>query len=107
MKTFEETWTAWVDGELRGDELAEFEASLADKAAAEAEKGDAHKLGAFLKEHLQSHAMENEEFFHLQLRERIAGDARGAVAPEKTDSKPALWPLGRLVWIGAASFAIF
>ena len=38
MKTFEEKWTAWIDGELTGDELAEFEASLPDQAAAEAEK---------------------------------------------------------------------
>ena len=52
MKTFEEKWTAWIDGELTGDELAEFEASLPDKAAAEAEKRDAQKLGTFLKEHL-------------------------------------------------------
>src|SRR5437764_8069642 len=107
MKTFEEKWTAWLDDELTGTELAAFEASLPDKAAAEAEKRDAHKLGAFLKEHLQGHAMENEEFFNHQLRERIAGDARGTVAPEETDAKPALWPLGRLVWVGATSFAIF
>ena len=26
MKTFEEKWTAWLDGELTGRELAEFEA---------------------------------------------------------------------------------
>ena len=107
MKTFEEKWTAWLDGELRGDELAEFEALLPDKAAAEAEKRDAHKLGAFLKEHLQGHAMDNEEFFHHQLRERIASDASAAVGPERTGAKPALWPLGRLVWVGATSFAIF
>ena len=37
MKTFEEKWTAWVDGQLSGRELSEFEASLPDKAAAEAE----------------------------------------------------------------------
>ncbi len=35
MKTFEEKWTAWLDDELSGNELAEFEASLPDKAAAE------------------------------------------------------------------------
>ena len=34
MKTFEEKWTAWIDGELTGAELAAFEASLPDKAAA-------------------------------------------------------------------------
>ena len=28
MKTFEENWTAWVDGELSDAERAEFEASL-------------------------------------------------------------------------------
>ena len=49
---------------------------LPDKAAAEAEKRDAHKLGAFLKEQLQARAMGNEEFFHHQLRERIAADER-------------------------------
>jgi hypothetical protein len=107
MKTFEEKWTAWLDGELSGDELAEFEASLPDKAAAEAEKRDAHKLGAFLKEQLQDRAMGNEEFFHHQLRERIAADARTARAPETTGEKPALWPIGRLVWVGATSLAIF
>jgi len=107
MKTFEEKWTAWLDGELSGDELAEFEASLPDKTAAEAEKRDAHKLGAFLKEQLQGRAMGNEEFFHHQLRERIAGDARAALVPERAGAKPALWPIGRLVWVGATSLAIF
>jgi hypothetical protein len=107
MKTFEEKWTAWLDDELSGNELAEFEASLPDKAAAEAEKRGAHKLGAFLKEQLQGRAMGNEEFFHHQLRERIADDARTTSAPEKPGTKPALWPIGRLVWVGATSLAIF
>lgn len=105
MKTFEEKWTAWLDGELSGAELAEFEAALPDKAAAEEEKRDARKLGAFLKQQLQDRAMGNEEFFHHQLRERIAGDALAAIGPEKT--RPSLWPLGRLVWAGATSLAIF
>ena len=107
MKTFEEKWTAWLDDELSGNELAEFEASLPDRATAEAEKRDARKLGAFLKEQLQGHAMGNEEFFHHQLRERIAADARATSAPERTRARPALWPIGRLVWAGATSLAIF
>ena len=108
MKTFEEKWTAWLDGELEGKELAEFEASLPDKAAAEAEKQDAHKLGAFLKEQLQHRAMGNEEFFHHQLRERIAADARAATrSGAGRRARPALWPIGRLVWAGATSLAIF
>jgi anti-sigma factor RsiW len=48
MKTFEEKWTAWLDGRLSDRELAEFEASLPDKAAAEAEQAEAKKLGALL-----------------------------------------------------------
>ena len=107
MKTFEEKWTAWIDGELSGDELAEFEASLPDKAAAEAEKRDAQKLGAFLQEHLPCRAMGNEEFFNHQLRERIAGDGRAAGSREAADAGSGWWPIGRLVWVGATALAIF
>jgi hypothetical protein len=106
MKTFEEKWTAWLDDELRGDELSEFETSLPDRAAAESEKRDARKLGAFLKEQLQAPAMGNEEFFHHQLRERIGRESSAAAAPEKTQQS-SLWPLGRLVWVGATALALF
>ena len=37
MKTFEEKWTAWLDDQLGGRELSEFEASLRDKTAAQVE----------------------------------------------------------------------
>ena len=106
MKTFEEKWTAWIDGELTGVELAEFEASLPDKAAAEAEKRDAAKLGAFLKEHLPCQAMGNEEFFHHQLRERIASET-AVPARESAGGGRVWWPIGRLVWVGATALAIF
>ena len=69
MKTFEEKWTAWLDGQLTGKELIEFEASLPDKAAAKLEKREAKKLGALLKRELGAHMMANEEFFSHQLRE--------------------------------------
>ena len=52
MKTFEEKWTAWLDDQLGGRELSEFEASLPDKAAAQAEKAEAKKLGELLKREL-------------------------------------------------------
>ena len=107
MKTFEEKWTAWIDGELSGAELAEFEASLPDKAAAEAEKRDAQKLGTFLKQHLPCAAMGNEEFFNHQLRERIARDEPAASGRETAGAGPAWWPIGRLVWVGATALAIF
>lgn len=107
MKTFEEKWTAWIDGELTGAELAEFEASLPDKAAAEAEKRDAQKLGTLLKEHLPCAAMGNEEFFNHQLRERIAQNEPATRGRETAGTGRAWWPIGRLVWVGSTALAIF
>ena len=107
MKTFEEKWTAWLDGELTGSELAEFEASLPDKDIAEAEKRSTRKLGTFLKEQLQPQKMGNEEFFHHQLRQRIAAEEIGEDSPTQSRPRPILWPIGRLVWAGITSLAIF
>jgi anti-sigma factor RsiW len=106
MKTFEEKWTAWIDGELVGAELAEFESSLPDMAAAEAEKREVQKLGTFLKEHLPCRAMGNEEFFQHQLCERIAADA-GDGRRESAGGGRVWWPIRRLVWVGATALAIF
>jgi len=75
MKTFEEKWTAWIDDQLSDAEREEFEASLDDRDAAVAEKNQAQKLSALLKEELRAPAMGNEEFFHHQLRSRIAAES--------------------------------
>jgi anti-sigma factor RsiW len=113
MKTFEEKWTAWLDGQLTGQELAKFEASLPDKAAAKAEKREAQQLGALLRQELGAQALANEEFFSHQLRELITRDSaqerprfawfgRG-VSPVRST----WWTVRRLAWSGAASLAIF
>jgi len=104
MKTFEEKWTAWLDGQLTGKELADFEASLPDKAAAEAEKSDARKLGAFLKQELGARTLSNDEFFSNQLRERIA---RESAQQDSPGGRSTWWTIPRLVWTGAASLALF
>ncbi|MGI9088396.1 MAG: hypothetical protein ACR2HH_11750 [Chthoniobacterales bacterium] len=107
MKTFEEKWTAWLDGELTGKELAEFEASLPDKGAAELEKEEAHKLGSFLKEQLRAPAMANAEFFNHQLLQQIEGDASPATRPLATCARESWWSISRMLWTGATSLAIF
>src|ERR1700719_2307358 len=104
MKTFEEKWTAWLDGQLSGKELTEFEASLPDLAVAEAEKRDALKLGAFLKEQLAAQTLTNEEFFNHQLRERIAGDTNDR---SRDGGRSTWWTIPRLVWSGATALALF
>ena len=105
MKTYEEKWTAWLDGQLTGSELIEFESSLPDLAAAEAERRDAHKLGAFLKKELGAQTMSNEEFFSHQLRERIARETKPAATGRGFRST--WWTVPRLVWSGATALALF
>jgi len=103
MKTFEEKWTAWLDGQLSGRELVEFESSLPDLAAAEAEKRDSQKLGAFLKKELGSQALSNEEFFNHQIHERIASESGD---PSRA-TRSTWWTIPRLVWSGATALALF
>ena len=105
MKTYEEKWTAWLDGQLSGRELIEFESSLPDLAAAEAEKRDAQKLGAFLKKEIGAQALSNEEFFSHQLRERIARESD--VESRNHDAESTWWTIPRLVWSGATALALF
>ncbi|CAN5507373.1 hypothetical protein BH20VER3_BH20VER3_21960 [soil metagenome] len=107
MKTFEEKWTAWVDGELDDAERAAFEASLEDRAAAETEKNQAHKLGALLKEQVRLRPMGNEEFFHHQLRERIAAETKKPAVAGAAGLRESWWTIRRLLWTGATSLAVF
>src|SRR5438067_8313911 len=103
MKTFEEKWTAWLDGKLSGKELTDFEASLPDLAAAEAEKHGVLKLGAFLKEQLAGQPLSNEEFFSHQIRERIARENES----RSGGARSTWWTIPRLVWSGATALALF
>jgi len=105
MKTFEEKWTAWLDGQLSGRELSEFEASLPGKVAAEAEKAEARKLGALLKRELGASALTNEEFFSHQLREKIRESSVPSAERETRGST--WWTIPRLLWTGTASLAVF
>ena len=107
MKTFEEKWTAWLDGQLTGKELAEFEASLPDLTAAEAEKEQARKLGALLHRELAALPMQNADFFNHQVRSQIAAsepEERTTAIPEL---RPSWWSIRRLLWTGTASLAVF
>lgn len=105
MKTFEEKWTAWLDNELSGPELAAFEASLPDRTAAEAEKAGAHKLRSLLKQELSPSFLTNEEFFSHQLRQRMARDH--APAATRGFALPGWWTVPRLLWSGAVASALF
>jgi anti-sigma factor RsiW len=107
MKTFEEKWTAWLDDQLSGRELSEFEASLPDKAAAQAEKAEAKKLGELLKRELSAHPLKNEDFFSHQLRERIVQESGERQERSRRSSTSNWWTIPRLLWAGTASLAVF
>ena len=107
MKTFEEKWTAWLDDQLSGRELSEFEASLPDKVAAQVEKAEAKKLGELLKRELSAHPLKNEEFFSHQLRERIVQESGERRERTRRQSTFTWWTIPRLLWAGTASLAVF
>jgi hypothetical protein len=104
MKTFEEKWTAWIDDQLTGRELEEFLVSLPDKAAAEAEKQSAKRLGSFLRE--QAVTLSNADFFSHQLRERLDRDSAPARC-ERDAEQTGWWTIRRLLWGGITSLAVF
>ena len=79
MKTFEEKWTAWVDGELKRCGARRVRGFARRSSRGRSGENQAHKLGALLKEQLQPRAMSNEEFFHHQLRSRIAAEMKESV----------------------------
>jgi hypothetical protein len=104
MKTFEEKWTAWLDGKLTGKELAQFEDSLGDKTAAETERLEAKKLGALLKQELGADVLSNADFFSHQIHEAIQ---REEAAQDRKDTRSTWWSIPRLAWAGTTSLAIF
>jgi anti-sigma factor RsiW len=104
MKTFEERFTAWVDGRLAGAELAAFEKELAAHPEATAEREAALKLRAFLRDHPTAPDLANEDFFNLQLQQRIAAESPRAREPERRTWS--FWTLPRLAWAGALSLVI-
>ncbi len=111
MKTFEERYTEWLDGELRGAALIAFEEELERRAQAgeaQAEKVGAASLRALLRDHLQAPALSNTEFFNHQLRERIereGGLSRRAPVERRAPKAP-WWSFARFA-LPAAAAAVF
>lgn len=76
----QEQLTRWIDGELAGDELREFEnAVAADPQLAEA-KAEAESLSRLLKADMPERHIPNPEFFNSQIQRRISEDAPPAKA---------------------------
>ena len=108
MKTFEERYTAWIDGKLEGPAQTSFELELSRRASAgeaRADKEDATRLRWLLTTHLKAPAMTNVEFFNHQLRERIEAErmtGRRREEVRRTWLANFSWPF-RLAGLGAAA----
>lgn len=103
MKTFEERYTAWIDGQLTGPELGSFEKELDDRQTAEADKLDAHRLGGLLRAYGTAPALPNPDFFNHQLMARITAEQ-----PKETTHTGGgrwffSWPFLRLASVGVAA----
>ena len=73
MKTFEERYTAYLDGLLSGQEAAIFER---EQPALAAKKAEWLKLQGLLRENLVPVELTNPDFFNAQLLAQIAQAAR-------------------------------
>lgn len=98
MKPSEELYTAWIDGQLTGDELAEFERSLPDRAAAEADRAQARSCGEFLRRHADAPTLSNADFFSHQLMERIAAEERATRPAPAPPSRRGFFTWAGLAW---------
>ncbi len=98
MKTFEEKFTAWVDGSLTGAELAAFERELEDHPEALAEKEAALEIGNLLRTHLVAPPLRNADFFNHQILRQIAPSSSSLSPPAR---RPSFWSLPRMAFSGA------
>jgi len=99
MKTFEEKFTAWVDGRLTGAELAAFERELEARPEATAEKQAALQLGDLLRAHIAAPPLRNPDFFNHQLLQSIRQQQpQSSSAPRRS---PSFWSLPRMAFSGA------
>ena len=104
MKTFEEKFTAWIDGELKGEELVAFEAEVLKTDDAELQKAATFQLGDLLRTHGQARELQNVDFFNLQIMQRIEAEIpKPKAAPERPKFA---WSLSRIALAGAFSLLI-
>ena len=97
MKTFEEKFTAWVDGRLTGPDLAAFELELEAHPEALADKEAAFELGNLLRTHLAAPPLRNADFFNHQILRQIAQSAAAPVPVRRRS----FWSLPRMALSGA------
>jgi hypothetical protein len=99
MKTFEEKFTAWLDGMLDGEDLRGFEK---EHPGVHQERPEFLKLKSLLRENWHRRELENPEFFNSQIMEQIRRETSAT-----TRSSSRLWlGLPRLAWGGICALSV-
>jgi len=105
MKTFEEKFTAWLDGLLSGEELRAFEKEY---PSIQREQAQFLKLRKLLRDNLGGRELENPDFFNSQIMSQID---REKGRSGRRSSLRTLLGLPRLAWGGlfvlGVGFALF
>jgi hypothetical protein len=99
MKTFEEKFTAWLDGMLGDDELRSFQN---EHPSIQREKTEFLKMKGLLRETLPLRELENPNFFNAQIMEQIS---REAGATSRVGRRLVLG-LPRLAWGGICALSL-
>ena len=96
MKTFEEKFTAWLDGALAKEEAVTFEK---ENPSLYKERNDLLKLRSLLKEHLGRAELSHPDFFNAQIMAQVEREASRRRVGRSWLGLP------RLAWGGIASLA--
>ena len=99
MKTFEEKFTAWLDGQLGSEEVRSFEN---EHPSIQQERTEFLKLKNLLRESLLRPELENPEFFNAQIMEQIRRETDGG----SRSSRRLLLGLPRLAWGGICALSV-
>jgi anti-sigma factor RsiW len=96
MKTFEEKFTAWVDGELNAEEARSFQKEY---PSLQKERAELLKLKDLLKQGFQPVALQYPDFFNTQIMAKIDRSPRRSL-------RRGWFGLPRIAWGGAGALAI-
>jgi anti-sigma factor RsiW len=96
MKTFEEKFTAWVDGELNAEEARSFQK---DYPSLQKERAELLKLKDLLRQGLQAPVLQRPDFFNAQIMAKID-------RPPRRSLRRGWLGLPRIAWGGVGALAI-
>ncbi|HSZ79735.1 MAG TPA: hypothetical protein VK775_20175 [Chthoniobacterales bacterium] len=99
MKTFEQKFTAWLDGTLSGQELQSFEI---EHPSILHEKADFLKLKSLLRQSMRRPELKSPDFFNSRIMEQISQERSTSIR----SSRWRWFGLPRLAWGGIVTLSV-